>query len=688
MKKQIAKYWFASALSLIAFQTIGFSQNQNPDSATVTFKVNTAFVQDTVTHCSGVFITGGNQLGDWSLPNGIKLKSVGGDYWEGSKTFKTGSTIGTFKPVTQTMSGIGWDRHEYSGFTVHQDTTITIFATGLKEKYTDPVTGSLITRGDDWNPLTFEKAKEAGKIAVLFRVNMQSEWSFNPATHKVQVRGSFNEWSGSTELYPEVRHDDLGSSVYQAEKYFFSRIVLLNVTDLHSEVKYKFTYTNPATQWESFQDRTFTLNQDTTLFWKWFNGGLYYKGSDEDCGGGHVIYDRDAYKVHFKVDLDKAIKATGFDPQTDTLYVKAGLAGTGTQVVEIKLNPESGTIFSGDSGADSLYIGILPMKGKELQNEIVFYGYYRRNTNGEFEEFYFDIYDSTGKANGPKFRKMIVAAGGKDIFAEDLINDNSSTHRVPFFKNMNPIGTETTLTLEANLNPAIFFTTILGGSLKDIQGGPLVVDSTNISNLAVYINGPGIGGWKQWNADSLGESRRMNYMGLGKWSIDLLFDANAIVSQEFKLSIGGADNEANYGNRHITNLNPISTNSQSIQFGDTQPLRYKNEKGFWDFNAGKGVITSIEVNSNSENPNKISLSAYPNPFNPATLISFSIPQSGKVSLKVFDLLGRQVATLSEEIKPAGTHLIPFRGDDLASGIYMVRMESGSKTESLKVILLK
>lgn len=139
---------------------------------------------------------------------------------------------------------------------------------------------------------------------------------------------------------------------------------------------------------------------------------------------------------------------------------------------------------------------------------------------------------------------------------------------------------------------------------------------------------------------------------------------------------------------HMVNLANVPETKIRVQFGDIDPLRYRNDKGFWDFNAGKGVLTSINDYSDSEKPNKITISAWPNPFNPATLISYSIPQSGKVSLKVFDLLGRQVALLTEEIKPAGMHQIPFRGDDLASGIYVIRMESGSKTESVKVILLK
>jgi Secretion system C-terminal sorting domain len=79
---------------------------------------------------------------------------------------------------------------------------------------------------------------------------------------------------------------------------------------------------------------------------------------------------------------------------------------------------------------------------------------------------------------------------------------------------------------------------------------------------------------------------------------------------------------------------------------------------------------------------------YPNPFNPSTKISFNIAQSGFVSLKVYDALGREVATLVNEVTPAGNHIINFNASDLASGIYFYRLKTGNFTESRKMILLK
>ncbi len=79
---------------------------------------------------------------------------------------------------------------------------------------------------------------------------------------------------------------------------------------------------------------------------------------------------------------------------------------------------------------------------------------------------------------------------------------------------------------------------------------------------------------------------------------------------------------------------------------------------------------------------------YPNPFNPKTTISFRIPERSFVSLKIFDLLGNTVSTLMNEEKPGGNFKVEFKGEDLPSGVYFYRMQSGKFTETKKLILLK
>ncbi len=79
---------------------------------------------------------------------------------------------------------------------------------------------------------------------------------------------------------------------------------------------------------------------------------------------------------------------------------------------------------------------------------------------------------------------------------------------------------------------------------------------------------------------------------------------------------------------------------------------------------------------------------YPNPFNPTTLIRFTIKNSGKVTLKVFDVLGREVAELLNTYHEAGSYEIPFDGSNLPSGVYFYNLTANGKSLTKKMVLLK
>ncbi len=79
---------------------------------------------------------------------------------------------------------------------------------------------------------------------------------------------------------------------------------------------------------------------------------------------------------------------------------------------------------------------------------------------------------------------------------------------------------------------------------------------------------------------------------------------------------------------------------------------------------------------------------YPNPFNPLTTIAYGIPQSGNITLKIFDMAGREIKTLVNVFRDAGYYVAKFDGSSLASGTYIYRIESGSFVSAKKMILLK
>lgn len=100
-----------------------------------------------------------------------------------------------------------------------------------------------------------------------------------------------------------------------------------------------------------------------------------------------------------------------------------------------------------------------------------------------------------------------------------------------------------------------------------------------------------------------------------------------------------------------------------------------------------GFITDVE--DLNFTPHSFQLDQnYPNPFNPATSIEYRIGSSEYVTLKVYDILGREVATLVNEEKPAGKYDIEFDGSKLSSGIYFFRLKAGNLIETKKMVLLR
>jgi len=95
------------------------------------------------------------------------------------------------------------------------------------------------------------------------------------------------------------------------------------------------------------------------------------------------------------------------------------------------------------------------------------------------------------------------------------------------------------------------------------------------------------------------------------------------------------------------------------------------------------------INTNSDIPEEFDLSQnYPNPFNPNTKISFDIPKTGYVRLKIFDCLGREITTLVNEELDPGTYKVGWDGSNYPSGVYFYTLRAGDYIESKKMILLK
>jgi hypothetical protein len=112
-------------------------------------------------------------------------------------------------------------------------------------------------------------------------------------------------------------------------------------------------------------------------------------------------------------------------------------------------------------------------------------------------------------------------------------------------------------------------------------------------------------------------------------------------------------------------------------------------QGIWSNVFWFKTIIITEVNDETELSFSYNLEQnFPNPFNPSTHISYSIPEQAKVLIKIFDVLGNEIETLVDELKPAGSYELTWNAESLPSGIYFYQLRSGAYTDTKKMILMK
>ncbi|MFZ5980003.1 MAG: T9SS type A sorting domain-containing protein, partial [Candidatus Zixiibacteriota bacterium] len=105
------------------------------------------------------------------------------------------------------------------------------------------------------------------------------------------------------------------------------------------------------------------------------------------------------------------------------------------------------------------------------------------------------------------------------------------------------------------------------------------------------------------------------------------------------------------------------------------------------------IITAVEIEESTRPTSFILHQNFPNPFNPTTTISFSLPTADDVNLEIFNLLGQKVTTLQSGRLPAGEHAYDWNatddsGQNVATGVYFYRLKTSSFTQTRKMMLLK
>jgi hypothetical protein len=156
---------------------------------------------------------------------------------------------------------------------------------------------------------------------------------------------------------------------------------------------------------------------------------------------------------------------------------------------------------------------------------------------------------------------------------------------------------------------------------------------------------------------------------------------------QFLLDNGSATPTSTRTSSYRTGLNGIRWyNRADPNYGSGKAVSHENLL----LTASIAVPTAvIESATQSNVPLQYGLEQnYPNPFNPSTTIRFQMPSKGFVTLRIYDIVGREVATLVNGFQEAGTHNVKFDASNLPSGIYLYRITSGTYAETKKLVLIK
>jgi hypothetical protein len=496
-----------------------------------------------------------------------------------------------------------------------------------------------------------------GQVYVKFQVNMAVaiyNQKFNPATGTVEARGDYQhvageaDWSTSTLLLTDGNTD----SVY-------TRVIMLDDSSKGRTYYYKYVVDN---NYEGIaNNRSFTApanTGDTTYVTvAYFNDDTKYTGPPLHnkvkfvadltaifgTGPGHFDATKDTIEVRgldwgspaYYVSGNKTLHQNGFTPtqyETDTIVV-AGILGDSASW-KFKAYPDKDFVNSGWEGLPDAY----PTVGTNRWYHIV----------------------------------------------SDTTNIQTVSLAPSIEPSQPPITRDVTLTFRVNMN----------GTITDYHN-KYTIPYDSIQFVGLRSGLVGLGDWTSgnWNpSDTANGEQHMRVLhddGLNGdvtagdkiWSDTVIIPSGTPggpVDYKYGAYYGTANDTANGGTDIMDNEMGFGTNHNFTLTSNDLTLT-----------DNFGVLTAIERDQDATTPVLYKLSQnYPNPFNPSTTIQYNLPVSGKVVLKIFDVVGREVTTLVNEEQQSGVYKVTFDASKIASGIYFYRLQSGSFISTKKMILLK
>jgi hypothetical protein len=516
------------------------------------------------------------------------------------------------------------------------------------------ITADYFDRDNVYNPPTSD-------VPVVFQVNMSVkmlEGTFIPDSGDiVRVAGGFNGWGAST----DTLFDGDGDSVYSKA---------VNIAE-NSNILYKFLKTPRGNlEWED----NIGGNREFTV----------------PVGGGAipiVYFDNDALvsvpitaNINWQVDMTTMSMLGWFRPDLgDSVQVRGGFNAWGGDVMQENLfspgayeftRPYSGTSY--DDLPHKFFIDF-----DSISTSTRFAAY----TDANRDDYRYDHPADRGDGNA--------------VFNVGVGGDIQSPLR--YFSSISPNGIinegdTVQVTLMANMGPATRYTIpldLVNDTVKVVfqQGLWLDAQIRNQGSFArEHIMTPVTPG------DSV---YQVTFLVIGPTHYNMMYvyryiqpGGTVVVDQT-----GGLGGQYNYQSRYIQ---PVTGGNLAKASATSWPRYYTAPTDNWKKNSPfvSEVAPFDIVNDVIEDPMRGQPTAYkltqnyPNPFNPSTRIRYSIPEAAKVTLKVFNVLGQQVATLVNQEQPSGNYVALFEAAKFPSGVYFYRLEAGKFLDVKKMVLMK
>jgi len=503
---------------------------------------------------------------------------------------------------------------------------------------------------------------------ITFQVNMNAAIDsavFLPEEHDVFVAGDFNGFSNNADTLKDGDNDGIYSGT-------------VNMAPGTYGFKY-YTNTPRVEGWESGDNRSLVVTKDSTLAADSIN--IATPDLTQAVFGDVQLF--------FQVNMEVQIVAGNFDPTNEEHSIT--VAGS--------MNDWSATANELTQSQDeNIYETTITLEEVAIPSSF---------------QWKF-VLNGSGWEGGDNKVIEVTEAGFDSESGTYVAINNTGTP--PFFDGvtLDDIFTgPSTVIFEVDMRPAYYFAEDSTRLPLDIQTST----STGTDVDSVFTNGPltnTLNGWETWGDANLGLRTDLRMYDDGATEGDLVagdsiftitidYEAGDAKTGEYKFSANGFDNENSFGGNHRLVVEAGGRYRQVFgamlqddgTYDDTVYDEYilVTAEGAIPVRNGGTGDDEVEV-SNEEDvlntPDGYALNQnYPNPFNPSTTISFNLPNAADVNLTVYNILGQRVATLLNKTAfTSGNHTINFDASNLASGIYIYRLEAGTFTSQKRMTLIK